>query len=246
MTLVELGAGSAIKTNHLLAAYAARHGGSKYVPVDVSDAALQEAKRRIEKRHPSVHVRDILGTYEDAFPLLRHHSPCMALFLGSSIGNFSHAESLAFWSRMANHLAPGDYFLLGVDLVKDVERLDAAYNDAAGVTAQFTRNLFARMNRELGSGIDLSAVEHVARYNTRWQRIEIFARFRAPQTIRVEPLRLDFAVAADDRIMTEISRKFLLDDLRIYARCLGFDVQHAFTDERRWFALVLFQKGDVP
>lgn len=244
VTLVELGAGSAIKTNVLLAAYAARYDDSQYVPVDVSEAALREAKRRIEDRHPDVHVHDILGTYEDAFPLFREHSPAMGMFLGSTIGNFSHAESLGFWSRVADHLAPGDFFLLGVDLVKDARILDAAYNDAAGVTAEFTVNLFARMNRELGTEVDLDAVEHVARYNAAWRRIEIFARLRVAQRIRLDLLDLEFELQAGERVMTEISRKFVLDDLRTYVGCFGFEVSEAYTDDQQWFAVLLLRKGE--
>ncbi len=246
VALIELGAGNAVKTNLVVGAYAARFGESRYVPVDVSEAALREAKQRIEGAHPTAHVHDILGTYEDAFPLFRAHTPCMGMFLGSTIGNFSHAESLAFWTQVAGHLAPGDFFLLGVDLVKDRAVLEAAYNDAAGVTARFTTNLFTRMNRELGSGVDVTAVEHVARYNATWQRIEIFARFRRPQTVRVAPLDLAFTLNAGDLVMTEISRKFVLADLRTYVGCLGFDVRQVHTDDRTWFALLLLQRRESP
>jgi L-histidine N-alpha-methyltransferase len=167
----------------------------------------------------------------------------MALFLGSTIGNFNQTESAAFWHKVSSRLTPGDYFLLGVDLVKDVEVLEVAYNDAAGVTARFTKNLFARMNRELGAGVDLDRIEHVARYNADWKRIEIFTRFLAPQTIHNRPLGRRHRLRADEMVMIEISRKFVLDDLRQFVRYFGFDVRGVFTDDQKWFAVLLLQKG---
>jgi L-histidine N-alpha-methyltransferase len=215
-----------------------------YVPVDVSAAALAAAKERIEERHPEVAVEPIRGRYEEAFPLFRTHSPSMVVFLGSTIGNFDHGDSLDFWRRVSDALDPGDHFLLGVDLVKDVDTLEAAYNDAAGVTARFTKNLFERMNRELGAGIDLDAVEHVARYRADWQRIEIFARFTEEQRIHLRPLGRTVTLGAGEMVMTEVSRKFVLADVEAYLANFGFSVEHAFTDEREWFGVVLLRRGD--
>jgi L-histidine N-alpha-methyltransferase len=243
VTLLELGSGSSVKTSYLLSAYAEANGEVTYVPVDVSASALDQAGERIARRHPTVRVRGIVGRYEDAFPRLREHSPILAVFLGSTIGNFNHNESSAFWRRVSDALAPGDYFLLGADLVKDKAVLEAAYNDAAGATAAFTNNLFGRMNRELDAGIDVERVEHVARYNETWQRIEIFGRFRTAQTVRIAPMGLAVEIPEGDMVMIEISRKFLLADLKRYLACFGLVAQRVFTDEREWFGLLLLQKG---
>ena len=243
VTLIELGSGSSVKTSYLLSAYAEANGEVTYVPVDVSASALEQARERIGRLHPSVRVGGIVGRYEDAFPQFQRHSPAMVAFLGSTIGNFNNGESLAFWRRLERELAPGDYFLLGADLVKDKAVLEAAYNDAAGVTASFTTNLFTRMNRELGSGVDMAQVEHVARYNEDWQRVEIFVRFNAAQTVRIEPLDLAVDIGAGEMVMVEISRKFVLADLTRYLATLGMAVREVFTDERRWFGLLLLQKG---
>jgi L-histidine N-alpha-methyltransferase len=243
VTLVELGSGSSVKTDHLLAAYSASGEPVHYVPVDVSASILRVAAERIEETFPSVNVVGVNGDYEHAFPLLGDYAPVLLLFLGSSIGNFNHAESLAFWRRVSSSMPTGSWMLLGVDLVKDPAVLEAAYNDAGGVTAAFTRNLFARMNRELDAGIDLDAVTHEARWNPEWQRIEIGARFRRRQTIAVAPLRRQFTVEAGELVMTEISRKFVRDRLRAYLTCFDFETVHVATDPREWFAVLLLRKG---
>lgn len=246
VTLIELGSGTSVKTRHLLGAYADAAERVAYVSVDVSPAALAEAEKRIAAEHPSVQVKGVVGRYEDAFRLFEHHSPCMVLFLGSTIGNLNHAESLSFWQQVSDHLTPADFFLLGVDLVKDRRVLEAAYDDVAGVTAQFTKNLWVRMNRELEAGVDLEVLEHVARYNAAWQRIEIFTRFTAPQTVRIAPLDLDIEIGAGDVVMTEISRKFVVENLTRYLACFGLHVQRVYTDPRKWFAVLLLQKGETP
>lgn len=242
VTLIELGSGSSIKTGLLLSAYSRVAGSVQYVPVDVSASALEGARERIEREHPAVEVASIVGRYEEAFPLLRRYSPAMVMFLGSTIGNFNNGESLAFWRRVAQDLSSGDHFLLGVDLVKEPAVLNAAYNDAAGVTAQFTLNLFARMNRELNAGVDVSRLEHVARYNPDWQRVEIFIRFNSDQTVRIEPLGQEVPIAAGEQVMIEISRKFVLDDLAAYLRSFGLETRETYTDERNWFGVLLLRK----
>lgn len=243
VTLIELGSGTSVKTSHLLDAYSAADGPVGYLSVDVSASALEAARHAIARRHPRVRFTAVERQYEEAFPLFRAHSPCMVVFLGSTVGNLNHAESLSFWQRVSDHLAPGDFFLLGVDLVKDPSVLEAAYNDAAGVSAEFTKNLFARMNRELHAGLDLDAIHHVASYNAAWRRIEIFARFERAQVVRVRPLGIEIPVSAGEHVMAEVSRKFVLDDLTRYLACFGLDTRAIYTDAGRWFAVLLLQIG---
>lgn len=250
VTLFELGSGYSVKTDHLLAAYLARDPAVRYVPVDVSESALREAARAIAARRPGARVIAVNGTYEDAFPLFRAASPAMLVFLGSTIGNFDEAEAGLFLERVAAHLDPGDFFLLGVDLAKDAALIEAAYNDTAGVTEAFTKNLFVRMNRELGADLDIGSIAHVARYDARRRRIEIHARFRKAQRLRVAPLGRAFRIAAGEEILVEISRKFAVDDLVPCVESFGFAVRRAFTDPQRWFALLLMERdrrtGRVP
>ncbi len=245
VTLIELGSGSSVKTSHLLNAYTDASETVQYVSVDVSHAALAEAEQRMAAEHPTVRVSGVVGRYEDAFHLFQRHSPCMVLFLGSTVGNLNHAESLNFWQRVSDHLTPADFFLLGVDLVKEPRVLEAAYNDAAGVTAEFTKNLWVRMNRELDAGVDPEGLEHVARYNAAWQRMEIFTRFTAPQTVRIAPLNVEVEIGTGEMVMTEISRKFAIENLTKYLACFGLHVRRVYTDPRRWFAVLLLQKGDT-
>jgi L-histidine N-alpha-methyltransferase len=242
VTLIELGSGSSEKTDHLLKAYAVGDEVVRYVPVDVSRAAIRQAENRLATEHPDVEVSGLIGRYEESFPLFRKHSPAMVVFLGSTIGNFNHEESLHFWRSVGTHLEKGDHFLLGVDLVKDPAVLEAAYNDAAGVTAAFTKNLFVRMNRELGAGIDVDQLEHVARYNDKWQQVEMFARFRTAQPVRIDPLDATIEIGAGEQVMVEISRKFVLEKLATYLSVFGFELEDVFTDERDWFALLLLKR----
>jgi L-histidine Nalpha-methyltransferase len=242
-TLVELGSGDSVKTRHLLSAYTDGGRATEYVSVDVSDAALSAAKRMIARTHPAVRVRSVHGTYDEGLALLPRLSPLLLLFLGSTIGNFNRTEALLFWTDVRRRLRGGDFVLLGVDLVKDAGVLNAAYNDADGHSAAFTMNLFARMNRELGAGIDLSGVRHRADYNAAWQRIEIAAEFTTDQTIAVRPLDRALPIEAGERIMTEISRKFVLGDLQEYLETFGLEVRRTFTDERGWYAVLLLERA---
>jgi L-histidine N-alpha-methyltransferase len=167
----------------------------------------------------------------------------MIVFLGSTLGNFSGPEFDAFWTSWARQMDPGDSFLLGVDLDKDTSTLEAAYNDAAGVTAEFTRNLFTRINRELGSSIDVDAVEHVARYARERRQIEVFARVTRPQEIDVPSLGERFPVDAGEMIHIEISRKFELDELRSQLDTHGFSTLETFTDEQELFANLILERS---
>jgi len=242
VTLIELGSGTSVKTDHLLAAYANSAERVRYVPVDVSESAIQTAARSIQSRHPRVDISGIVGTYENAFPLFQRHSPSMVVFLGSTIGNFGPLESELFWRHVAESLSPGDFFLLGIDLVKGRGELEAAYNDSQGVTAAFMKNLFVRMNRELGSGLDIDEIDHDANYNVDARQIEIFARFATQQKLRVEPLNLAIDIEAGESVLLEVSRKYVVEDHKEYLTQFGLDTVKVFTDEHQRFADLLMRK----
>ena len=244
VTLVELGSGYSVKTEHLLSAYSRSREDVLYVPVDVSVDALREANRTISENFPQVHFTGINGPYPSAFPVLRRFSPQMVVLLGSTMGNFNPAETTAFLRALAGHMPAGNHFLLGIDLRKDARTLEAAYNDAAGVTARFTKNYFTRLNRELGSTIDLDSIEHVATWNPDLGRMEIYAHFHTAQQIYIEPLDAAYSVAAGERILIEISRKYRLPEISAELAAHGFCIQRSFTDAKRWFALLLLQRTD--
>ena len=245
-TLVELGAGSAAKTRLLLDAWTAGGRRARYLPVDISRSMLAETCAALRVEHPRLDVQGLAGTYEQVMPQLRALSPLTLLFLGSTIGNLNEEETDAFLSRLSASLSPGDHFLLGVDLVKDVRTLEAAYDDAAGVSAAFTRNLFARMNRELGTTVDVDAIEHVAWFNDRRDRIEIYARFTREATIALPALGRRFRIARGEMILTEISRKFRPADVVATTGRHGFAAVRTFVDPTHSFALLLFRRASPP
>ena len=240
--LLELGSGYSVKTKHILSAYLDRVDAPHYVPIDVSVSALRSALDEIESSHPGVTFSGIIGYYESVFPLLPRLSPCMVIFLGSTFGNLNETASRLFLTDLANWLSNEDFVLLGLDLVKEVELIERAYNDAAGVTAEFTVNILARMNRELGSDIDLETVEHVSYYNHDRQSIETFVEFEEAQEIYIEPYDRTFEIEAGERISVEISRKFDLEQFVPELSDCGLEVVEVFKDEREWFALLLLRR----
>lgn len=239
--IMELGSGNSLKTEHLLRAWLDHAEKVCYHPVDVSLSALVGACKSIGTRHPRARVIPVHCEYMEALPLLQQLSPVLVVFLGSSIGNFSPVEMNGFMLKVAAAMRPGDHFLLGLDLVKERSLLEAAYNDAAGVTARFTRNLFARMNRELGTDIDLEAIEHEARYQESKEQVEICARFTRQQTFALQPAGKLITIPEGEAVQTEISRKFRLEQVVPELERCGFATQEVFTDERRWFALLLLR-----
>jgi iron(II)-dependent oxidoreductase len=240
-TLVELGSGSSVKTRHLLRAWAAGAAEARYVPVDVSVEMLRASCAALAREHPRLAIRGLAASYERAFPLLRTLSPLTLVFLGSTIGNLNPQEMADFLDRVSAALEPGDHFLLGIDLVKDVRTLEAAYNDRAGFSEAFTRNLFARMNRELGTALDVGAIEHVAYYNGDLDRIEIFARFTREAVIDLRQVGRRFRIARGEMILTEISRKFQVDEMAAHAARFGFEPVRVFTEPTRAFAVLLLR-----
>jgi len=243
-TLIELGSGSSVKTEYLLSAYQSRYGDICYTPIDISVNALKDAGRSITQQRPEVQVVGIHGTYADSFPLIRHASPSLIIFLGSTIGNFTPEEEHIFWSDISENMQAGDHFLLGVDLVKDTEILNAAYNDKKGVTAQFTRNYFVRMNRELLSSVDLDRIAHVAFFNPAREQMEIYIEFLSDQTITLPAMQQSFAFAGGERIMLEISRKFRLKKVMENLSAYGLQPLRTYTDEQDWFGLLLLEKQE--
>jgi len=244
-TLVELGAGSAKKTRLLLEAWGV-HGRTRYVPVDICGDMLEVAAERLARDLLHVTIDPLCATYEQTFPRLAAQSPLTLCFLGSSLGNLNPGEQDELFATLAHALRPDDHVLLGLDLVKDPAVLDAAYNDAAGVTARFTKNLFVRMNRDLGTALDLDAIEHVAWFDRARDRVEIYARFTRPTTIALAEQGRVFHLAAGELVMTEISTKFRVPVVAALAARHGLDVVRTFGGDAHGFALMLFRHRAQP
>jgi iron(II)-dependent oxidoreductase len=240
-TLAELGAGTARKTRLLLRAWGT-HGATRYVPIDICSDVLDATRAALAVELPQLTVAPFCGTYEQAFPRLAAFSPLTLCFLGSSLGNLNAGEQNELFATVADALRAGDHLLLGVDLVKDPAVLEAAYDDAAGVTAEFTKNLFVRMNAELGTGLDLDTIEHVSWFDRTRERIEIYARFTRPTTITLPEHGRTFHLAANELVMTEISAKFRVPVMAALGARHGLDVVRVFGGDGVGFALMLFRR----
>ena len=240
LTLVELGAGSASKTQLLIEALLRRQLRADFYPVDVSSSALQGALATLNGHFPRLRVGPIVADYNHHLPDLKLlPGRKLVLFLGSTIGNFEPEEAEMFLRRIRRSLEPGDALLIGFDLIKDADVLDAAYNDAQGVTAAFNKNVLARINRELGGSFDLDAFEHVAFWNRRKSRVEMHLESVYEQTAWVEDLGRGFHFEKGERIHTENSYKFNARSIRRLLRRSGFKLEKSWTDSMGWFCEAL-------
>ncbi|MFE9835700.1 L-histidine N(alpha)-methyltransferase [Streptomyces sp. NPDC005551] len=235
-TVVELGSGSSEKTRHLLDALSGLH---TYVPVDVSESALTRAGQALVAERPDLDVHALIADFTGGLTLPDTPGPRLVVFLGGTIGNLLPAERAAFLSSVRSLLAPGDALLLGTDLVKDPSVLVAAYDDAAGVTAAFNKNVLSVVNRELGADFDLDAFEHVALWDAGNEWIEMRLRSRTAQTVKIPALGLAVDFADGEELRTEISAKFRKERVREDLGAAGLELTHWWTDEEGRFALSL-------
>jgi uncharacterized SAM-dependent methyltransferase len=262
LTITELGAGTAAKTGILLRALTRLQPHVLYQPIDISPTALDEARAQIELTIPGVAVRPQVANYITESVRIERppHARVLALYIGSSIGNFSPAEARQILTRLRSELAPGDALLLGADLAptpadnpaangpapsaaKSVATLLAAYNDAAGVTAAFNRNILARLNRDLGADFRPRQFDHSALWNPVHSRIEIYLRARAPQQVTIPANsaggRLSLHFAEGETIHTENSYKFTPAAIAALLVDSAFTPTRTFTDANNLFAVTL-------
>jgi len=240
-TLVELGSGSADKTTLLLDALRSQGTLRRYVPVDVSEAALRAAGRRVLSAYPDLEVQAVMSDFEEHLGLPATPStvsgPRMIAFLGGTIGNLLPAERAGFLESLRARLGSGDALLLGTDLVKDTASLIAAYDDAAGVTAAFNKNVLAVLNTELDAEFDLDAFEHVAVWDSRKEWIEMRLRSRIDQTVKLTALGVAVPFDAGEEMRTEVSAKFRREGVRAELAAAGFEMRAWWTDAGHRFAL---------
>ncbi|HSS81522.1 MAG TPA: L-histidine N(alpha)-methyltransferase, partial [Gaiellaceae bacterium] len=234
-TLIELGSGTSDKTRLLLDALAPR----RFVPFDVSEEMLRASAERLALRYPALEITALVGDFDLPLPPLPAGEPRLLAFLGSTIGNLMPTRRKLFLNDVASSLDEGDWFLLGADLVKTSARLEAAYDDAAGVTREFNLNVLRVLNHELDADFDLPAFEHVARWNAEAEWMEIFVRSTRQQTVRLEALELEVAFEAGELMRTEISAKFHLPRLVGELEAAGLATRCCWTDPAGDFALLL-------
>lgn len=240
LRLLELGAGTAGKTGILLEAATRSRNLVVYVPVDVSPDALETACDNIGCIFPDVQLEPMVANYVTHPPKLeRFHGTTLAIYIGSSIGNFTPEESRTILRNLRSELRPGDALLLGTDMVKDEATLVRAYDDKDGVTAAFNSNVLRRLNRELGANFDIGCFLHRARWNRVESRMEMHLESTRDQSVDIPAAQLRIQFEAFETIHTENSYKFTQTSLGALLDDAGFTIQRIWTDPRRWYALTL-------
>ncbi len=238
--LVELGSGTAAKTKILLRAMAEAGTLQRYVPIDVTEGMVRDVAAQLTEEHPELRVHGIVGDFD------RHlvHVPepegaRIVAFLGGTLGNFTPGSRRRFLRGLVKLLRPQDFLLLGTDLVKDPAVIEAAYDDAAGVTAAFNKNVLTVVNRELGANFDLDGFEHVAFFDRERQWIEMRLRASRKMSVHIAALDLDVDFAPREELRTEISAKFTPERLRGDLAAAGLELAELLTDADELFALSL-------
>ena len=238
--VIELGAGTATKSQILLSAVVRLQGGCSYVPVDVSRTPLDEAKQRLQRQEPAIHVRPLVMTHERAFSELQHiPAQRLVLFIGSSIANYDDDAAIALLRGVARSISPEGALLLGTDWRKSPAVMVPAYDDAQGVTAAFNKNVLARINRELGASFALDRFEHVAVWNEAASRIEMHLESSREQLVPIRALDMEVRFARGERIHTESSIKYDMPRVEHLLREAGFTRETTYFDAKERFAVHL-------
>lgn len=235
--LIELGAGFSDKTTTLLRHFHARGLDFQFVPIDISESATHQLVVTLEKQLPECAVHGLVGDYFDGIKWLnnRHRRTNLVLFLGSSIGNFTHAEACFFLRNLWNSLNDGDLLLIGFDLKKDIDLLLKAYNDPMGITRAFNLNILERINRELGGRFEIEKFRHFGTYDVFSGGMESYLVSVTRQTVFVETIGRSFAFEPWEPIHTEYSYKYLLSDIETLAAETGYEILDHLPDSRQWF-----------
>ena len=241
--LIELGSGSSTKTQALLTAYQKIANSCRYLPIDVSGGILKTSVLQLQEKYPDIAIHGLLGTYEQALVHLESNylQSRMLFFLGSSLGNFNQEECDIFLNQVSRTLQPGDYFLLGIDLQKPLDILEAAYNDSQEVTAAFNLNMLSHLNWRFQGNFDISLFKHQAVYNQVDHQIEMYLHCQKSHWVSLDILDLKVNFEAGESILTEISRKFNLATMEKNLSDKGLKTVKTWTDEKEWFGLILCQ-----
>jgi L-histidine N-alpha-methyltransferase len=242
-TLVELGSGSSEKTRLLLDALSAEGTLREFVPVDVSETALRDAVTALHAGYPTLGIHGVVADFNEHLGRIPGETPRIVAFLGGTIGNLFPHERATFLNELRDTLVPGEWLLLGADLVKDPEVLIRAYDDAAGITAEFNRNVLSVLNRELNGDFDVDTYQHVAIWDAEHEWIEMRLRSTVAAQVTLREIGLDIALETGDEIRTEISAKFRRTGVEAELAAAGFRLDAWWTDADGRFALSLAQAG---
>jgi len=241
--LVELGAGAATKTRVLLDAMESAGHLRLYVPFDVSSTEVQRVAKELVNEYPKLHVHGIVADFAHHLAAIPAGQPRLVILLGSTIGNYSPDQAVGLLSRLSSRMSRGDYLLLGTDLIKDVPVIERAYNDSAGITGEFNRNILRVVNRVSGADFDPEKFLHKAFYNHRLDRIEMYLVASESHLVEVQRLGLSLEIAKAEEIRTEISCKYDRARVTSMLEASGFELSRWFTDPDELFALALAQKS---
>ena len=245
-TVIELGSGTSDKTRTLLDAFVAHGLIERFTPLDVSAATLDEAAEMLAARYPDLAIEPVVGDFNRHLHRLPTGGTRLVLFLGGTIGNFYQEERAAFLGALADVLAPGDWIAVGIDLVKPLDRIVAAYDDPDGVTDAFIRNSLHVINRELDGDLDVGNFEYVPLWDAREQRVDMRLRACEPERARIGGLDLELDLGAGEELRVEISTKFRPERFGEELLDAGFTEPHTFVDRDGDFALVLARRADGP
>ena len=250
-TVIELGSGTSDKTRTLLDAFTAHGLIERFVPLDVSEQTVLDAATMLAQRHPGIEIAPVVGDFTRHLHRLSDVSgsgPKLVMFLGGTIGNFYVEERHAFLGALSDVLSPGDWVLIGVDQVKPVDRLIAAYDDSQGITEAFIRNALTNINTTYDGDLDVGAFGYVPFWDGRQERIDMRLRVEVPMRARLDGLDLDLELGEGEEIRIEISSKFRPERIAAELADAGFDRwsnlgEQVFQDEHEDFALVLAQRS---
>ena len=241
--LIELGSGASIKTRLILDVFTKFQNTTEYFPIDISEI-LTESSENLLKEYENLHITGIIDTYEGGLEFLKNYDDTknLIIFLGSSFGNFSPDNGYKFLQKINSTMKSDDLFLIGLDLVKDKTILESAYDDSKGVTAEFNLNILSRINDELDADFNLQNFAHHAIYNMKDQRIEMYLKSLVNQSIIVSKSNLKLNLKKDELIHTEYSHKYTLPQIQKLLNCAGFEIQHTWLDDDKYFSLTLASK----
>ena len=245
--LVELGSGSSAKTRLILDILDGAQPRTEYFPIDISDI-LRGSCRQLLDDYPNLHITGVIDTYHEGLRFIKNldAAPSLVAFLGSSLGNFAIRDAGDFLRQISSSIKNSDFLLLGLDLVKDKNIIQKAYDDAQGVTERFNLNVLSRINKELLADFDTAKFSHVARFNEKEGRIEMYLRSDADQTVTIRGPNARISFARDELIHTEHSHKYTVPQIRDMLHDSGFKIDRIWQDEKKHYALVLCSKASRP
>ncbi len=241
--IVELGSGSSVKTRLILDVFSNFQRRIDYFPIDISEI-LTESSELLQKDYDQLHITGIVDTYEGGLEFIENYDnkKNLIIFLGSSFGNFSPKEGKIFLEKINSVMKKSDLFLIGLDLVKNKKILEQAYDDSQGVTAKFNLNVLSRINDELDADFDLTNFKHVAMYNEKDQRVEMYLKSLVNQSVIISKANLSLKMSQDELIHTEHSHKYTISQIQEMMKDAGFEIKEIWQDSQKLFSLTLVSK----